>query len=152
MMAVLLIKFHSYLRMQLISSDAFYTEQLLGVMDKLKHGQAVDIPNYDFKSYKGMHFQLDGTMLLVHRESIKCVWRDNGRNRVWAWFLMGSDIVICLKEVLSLHLLSPYSKFEKPAFDDFILPTKKYADIIIPRGGNNHVAIDLSCSILLLTL
>ncbi|CAH8346642.1 unnamed protein product [Eruca vesicaria subsp. sativa] len=26
---------------------------------------------------------------------------------------------------------------------DFILPTKKYADIIIPRGGDNHVAIDL---------
>ncbi|URE22261.1 uridine kinase [Musa troglodytarum] len=36
-----------------------------------------------------------------------------------------------------------YSKFIKPAFDDFILPTKKYADIIIPRGGDNHVAINL---------
>lgn len=36
-----------------------------------------------------------------------------------------------------------YSKFVKPAFDDFILPTKKYADVIIPRGGDNHVAIDL---------
>lgn len=36
-----------------------------------------------------------------------------------------------------------YSKFVKPAFDDFILPTKKYGDIIIPRGGDNHVAIDL---------
>lgn len=36
-----------------------------------------------------------------------------------------------------------YSKFVKPAFDDFILPTKKYADIIIPRGGDNHVAVDL---------
>ena len=38
---------------------------------------------------------------------------------------------------------SQYSKFVKPAFDDFILPTKKYADIIIPRGGDNNVAIDL---------
>lgn len=36
-----------------------------------------------------------------------------------------------------------YSKFVKPAFDDFILPSKKYADIIIPRGGENDVAIDL---------
>lgn len=36
-----------------------------------------------------------------------------------------------------------YSKFVKAAFDDFILPTKKYADVIIPRGGDNHVAIDL---------
>ncbi|XP_062088734.1 uridine kinase-like protein 4 [Humulus lupulus] len=40
-------------------------------------------------------------------------------------------------------VLAQYSKFVKPAFDDFILPTKKYADIIIPRRGDNHVAIDL---------
>lgn len=31
----------------------------------------------------------------------------------------------------------------KPAFDDFVLPSKKFADVIIPRGGDNHVAIDL---------
>ena len=43
----------------------------------------------------------------------------------------------------SVSLLMQYSKFVKPAFDDFILPTKKYADIIIPRGGDNHVAVDL---------
>lgn len=36
-------------------------------------------------------------------------------------------------------VLDQYSKFVKPAFD----ATKKYADIIIPRGGDNHVAIDL---------
>lgn len=36
-----------------------------------------------------------------------------------------------------------YSKFVKPAFDDFILPTKKYADIIVPYGGDNHVAVNL---------
>ena len=36
-----------------------------------------------------------------------------------------------------------YAKFVKPAFDDFVLPSKKYADVIIPRGGDNHVALDL---------
>ncbi|TXG54847.1 hypothetical protein EZV62_020103 [Acer yangbiense] len=40
-------------------------------------------------------------------------------------------------------LILQYAKFVKPAFDDFILPSKKYADVIIPRGGDNHVAIDL---------
>lgn len=40
-------------------------------------------------------------------------------------------------------LIVQYAKFVKPAFDDFILPSKKYADVIIPRGGDNHVAIDL---------
>lgn len=36
--------------------DAFDTQQLLHSMDKLKHGKAVDIPNYDFKSYKNNVF------------------------------------------------------------------------------------------------
>ncbi|KAG6741610.1 hypothetical protein POTOM_054884 [Populus tomentosa] len=40
-------------------------------------------------------------------------------------------------------VLEQYAKFVKPAFDDFVLPSKKYADVIIPRGGDNHVAIDL---------
>lgn len=40
-------------------------------------------------------------------------------------------------------VIEQYAKFVKPAFDDFILPTKKYADVILPRGGDNHVAIDL---------
>jgi uridine kinase len=34
-------------------------------------------------------------------------------------------------------------RFVKPAFDAFVLPSKKYADVIIPKGGDNHVAIDL---------
>lgn len=38
----------------LLLSDAFDTEQLLCAMEKLRHGQAVDIPNYDFKSYKNV--------------------------------------------------------------------------------------------------
>ena len=50
--------------------------------------------------------------------------------------------VLHFLEMFNLVLMQ-YSKFVKPAFDDFILPTKKYADIIIPRGGDNHVAIDL---------
>jgi len=35
-----------------------------------------------------------------------------------------------------------YCRFVKPSFEDFVLPTKKYADIIIP-GGDNDVATDL---------
>lgn len=39
-------------------------------------------------------------------------------------------------------VIEQYAKFVKPAFDDFVLPTKKYADVIIPRGGDNHVSAD----------
>lgn len=33
-------------------ADAFDTNKLLASMDKLRNGQAVDIPNYDFKTYR----------------------------------------------------------------------------------------------------
>ncbi|XP_077507220.1 uridine-cytidine kinase isoform X2 [Amblyomma americanum] len=40
-------------------------------------------------------------------------------------------------------VLHQYTNFVKPAFEEFCLPTKKYADVIIPRGADNEVAIDL---------
>ena len=40
-------------------------------------------------------------------------------------------------------LLSQYTTLVKPAFEEFCLPTKKYADVIVPRGAENTVAIDL---------
>ena len=42
--------------------------------------------------------------------------------------------------------ISWYRKFVKPAFDDFIAPVMKYADIIIPRGVENKVALELLTS------
>jgi uridine kinase len=40
-------------------------------------------------------------------------------------------------------VLSQYTNYVKPAFEDFCMPTKKYADVIIPRGADNEVAINL---------
>ncbi|XP_050389550.1 uridine-cytidine kinase 2 [Patella vulgata] len=40
-------------------------------------------------------------------------------------------------------ILHQYTTLVKPAFEEFCLPTKKYADVIIPRGADNTVAIDL---------
>lgn len=41
------------------------------------------------------------------------------------------------------NILHQYLKLVKPAFEEFCLPTKKYADMIIPRGADNDIAIDL---------
>uniref|UniRef100_A0A673MYA5 uridine/cytidine kinase n=1 Tax=Sinocyclocheilus rhinocerous TaxID=307959 RepID=A0A673MYA5_9TELE len=41
------------------------------------------------------------------------------------------------------QVLNQYITFVKPAFEEFCLPTKKYADVIIPRGADNLVAINL---------
>ncbi|KAL5125970.1 Uridine kinase-like protein 4 [Glycine soja] len=115
--------------------EAFDTEQLLRVMDKLKRGQAVNPADviilegilvfHDPRVRALMNMKIfvdtDADVRLARR--IKRDTADNARD-------IGA-------------VLDQYSKFVKPAFDDFILPTKKYADIIIPRGRDNHVAIDL---------
>ncbi len=43
-------------------------------------------------------------------------------------------------------VLDHYEKFVKPMHLQFIEPTKRYADIIVPQGGTNHVAIDILTS------
>jgi len=41
------------------------------------------------------------------------------------------------------QVLERYEKTVKPMHVEFIEPTKQFADIIVPQGGNNHKAIDL---------
>lgn len=44
------------------------------------------------------------------------------------------------------QVLDHYEVFVKPMHLQFIEPTKRYADIIVPQGGANHVAIDILSS------
>jgi len=47
------------------------------------------------------------------------------------------------------EVLNRYLKTVKPMHEQFIEPSKRYADIIVPQGGNNQVAIDLLASMVL---
>ncbi|HPG99677.1 MAG TPA: uridine kinase [Tenuifilaceae bacterium] len=49
-------------------------------------------------------------------------------------------------------VLDRYEKTVKPMHLQFIEPTKRYADIIVPQGGNNAVAISILASIIEKTL
>ncbi|XP_044474361.1 uridine kinase-like protein 3 [Mangifera indica] len=135
--------------------DAFNTEQLLQSMEKLRHGKAVDVPNYDFKSYKSNVFparRVNPSDVII-LEGILVFHDPRVRELMNMKIFVDTDADVRLARRIRRDtveksrdigaVLDQYSKFVKPAFDDFILPTKKYADIIIPRGGDNHVAIDL---------
>ena len=39
--------------------------------------------------------------------------------------------------------MAQYQKTVRPMFLQFIEPSKQYADIIVPRGGKNRIAIDI---------
>ena len=40
-------------------------------------------------------------------------------------------------------VINQYLATVKPMYNQFIEPTKRYADIIVPEGGENDVAIDM---------
>ena len=46
----------------------------------------------------------------------------------------------------AMQVLEHYTRWVKPMHLQFIEPTKRYADIIVPQGGENKVAIDILAS------
>ena len=55
--------------------------------------------------------------------------------------VMARDITERGKDVR--WVIERYSRTVKPMYLQFIEPSKRYADIIIPQGGHNKVAIDI---------
>ncbi|KAJ7956063.1 Uridine kinase [Quillaja saponaria] len=135
--------------------DAFDTEQLLECISKLKCGQSFQVPIYDFKRHQRCSdsFRQVNASDVVILEGILIFHDECVRDLMNMKIFVDADADVRLSRRIrrdtvergrDVHsVLEQYAKFVKPAFDDFILPSKKYADIIIPRGGDNHVAIDL---------
>lgn len=44
-----------------------------------------------------------------------------------------------------LDVIAQYNKFVKPSYDDFIKPTMKFADIIVPFTDDNEKAVTILC-------
>ncbi|CAN6446992.1 unnamed protein product [Victoria cruziana] len=135
--------------------DAFDTEQLLECIEKLKSGQSVNVPIYDFKNHRRCSetFRKVNASDVIILEGILVFHDSRVRSLMNMKIFVDTDADVRLARRIKRDtvdrgrdvnsVLEQYAKFVKPAFDDFVLPSKKYADVIIPRGGDNHVAIDL---------
>ncbi|XP_058101965.1 uridine kinase-like protein 3 isoform X3 [Magnolia sinica] len=135
--------------------DAFDTELLLCTMEKLKLGQGVSIPNYDFKTHKsyGIPARQVNPSDVIILEGILVLHDPRVRDLMNMKIFVDTDSDLRLARRIKRDtvergrdiqlVLDQYAKFVKPGFDEFILPSKKFADIIIPRGGDNDVAINL---------
>ncbi|KAL9380825.1 hypothetical protein Peur_026482 [Populus x canadensis] len=134
--------------------DAFNTELLLSCMEKLKNGRAVDIPNYDFQTHKriGPGWKVNPSDIII-LEGILVLHDPRVRDLMNMKIFVDTDSDLRLARRIQLdtvergrniqNVLDQYARSVKPSFEEFILPSKKYADVIIPRGGDNDVAIDL---------
>ncbi|XP_042502083.1 uridine kinase-like protein 1, chloroplastic isoform X1 [Macadamia integrifolia] len=135
--------------------DAFDTEQLLECVGILKSGHSVQVPIYDFKNHRRCSdsFRQVNASDVIILEGILVFHDPRVRNLMNLKIFVDTDADVRLARRIRRDtvergrdvnsVLEQYGKFVKPAFDDFVLPSKKYADVIIPRGGENHVAIDL---------
>ncbi|BHF59280.1 UMP-CMP kinase [Sparganum proliferum] len=52
-------------------------------------------------------------------------------------------IDVCERKRNLNTVLENYFNFVKPAFEEFCLPTKKYADVILPRAPDNVIGVEL---------
>lgn len=133
---------------------AFDTALLIEQLDALRHNQAVEMPVYDYKEYTRsqatVHVEPQDVIIL---EGILILDDERLRDLMdIKVYVDADDDIRILRRIQrdmqergrSLEsIISQYIKTVKPMYHQFIEPTKRYADIIVPEGGENHVAIDI---------
>ncbi|XP_059669984.1 uridine/cytidine kinase UKL1, chloroplastic isoform X3 [Cornus florida] len=117
--------------------DAFDTEQLLECVGKLKCGQSVHVPIYDFKNHRrcSESFRQVNVSDVIILEGILVFHDQRVRN------LMNMKIFVDTDADVRLARRIRRDTVERGRDVNSVL--EQYADVIIPRGGDNHVAIDL---------
>ena len=133
---------------------ALETDLMAYHLDKLRHGEAIDCPVYDFTQ----HNRSDETIRIEPRKVIivegilifeNQPLRDLMDIRVFVD--TDADVRLCRrikrdvnKRGRSLEsVLHQYQETVKPMHEMYVEPSKKYANIIVPEGGKNLVALDM---------
>ena len=134
--------------------DAIDFEAFYNAIDSLKKGVSTEIPIYDFKTHNRLrekHIIPESDVILVEGilifNDIKC--RDMYDLKI---FIETDSDVALMRRIMRdkterertlESIIDQYTTFVKPSYEQWVLPTKKYANIIIPNAEYNHVAIDM---------
>ena len=134
--------------------SAFDTELLVEHLAALRRGETIAAPVYDFKQ----HDRSDETMLIAPTgvilvEGILILADERLRSQMDVKIYVDTDAdVRILRRVVrdvkqrgrSLEsVVTQYLTTVKPMHEQFVEPSKRYADIIVPEGGRNAVALDM---------
>lgn len=133
---------------------AFDTELFYQHINKLLMGQSIDKPVYDYarhtRSTETIHEDARDVIII---EGILILEDERLRELMDIKVYVDTDDDIRLarriqRDVIERgrsveSVIDQYVNVVKPMFHQFIEPTKRYADIIVPEGGYNQVAIDL---------
>lgn len=134
--------------------DALETELLVAQLDRLVSGESIFIPVYDFNNHvrKPETVQVDpkpvilveGILILAEREL---------REKMDIKIFVDTDADVRLMRRIERDLIErgrtiesilfQYRATVRPMHLEFVEPSKRTADLIIPHGGHNEVALDM---------
>ena len=140
--------------------NAYDTDLLIEQLQDLLDGKAIELPTYNFnilsRAKDTIHVEpadiiiLEGILVLASEELRKFM--------DIKLFVDADDDIRFIRRLQrdtqergrSIDwIISQYLTTVKPSYNQFVEPSTKYADIIIPQGGENQVAIDMVSSKLL---
>ena len=137
--------------------DSVEFSLLIEHLEMLKQGQAIPMPHYSYLTctrYPDTE-QVDPKHVVIV-EGILCLTQPALRDLMTIKVFVDADSDDRLGRVIARDIeergrtvdkvLQRYESIVKPMHLQFIEPSKRYADLIIPQGGNNEVAIDILVS------
>jgi uridine kinase len=139
--------------------DALETDLMVQHVRALKAGRAIDVPQYDFTRHARLaeteSFQprraliVEGILVFTDaalRElmDIKVFVDTDSDTR----FIRRLQRDVAERGRTMDSVIDQYQNTVKPMHLEFVEPSKRYADVIIPLGGHNTVAVDLLLTML----
>lgn len=136
--------------------DAFDWKLLIKQVNELRKGNAIEQPTYSYilcnRLPETVHVEpkpviiIEGIMTLLNKKlrdmmDLKIFVDADSDERLIR--NIQRDTVECGRDVKMV--LDRYLDVLKPMHEQFIEPTKRYADVIIPQGGENKKGIEMVC-------
>ena len=134
--------------------DAFDWDLLTHQIEELRNGRAIEQPTYSYiesnRQAETVHVEPCEVIII---EGIMALFKKELRNLMDLKIFVDADPDERLIRVIQRDtvergrttqmVIDRYLDVLKPMHEEFIEPTKRYADLIIPQGGNNSKAIEI---------
>jgi uridine kinase len=134
--------------------DAFDWDLLDDHLERLTAGESVKVPIYDYTNYDRTdeyEIVVPGKVIVV--EGILVVWEPRLRERFDLKIFVDTPadlrIIRRLRRDVAERgrtqesILEQYLTTVRPSHEQFIEPSKRYADVIVPEGGLNRPAVEV---------
>ncbi len=136
---------------------AFETDLMVTHLAQLRSGQTIQCPVYDFT----VHNRSQETLTIVPKRVIIVegilIFADGGLRDLMDIKIFvdtDTDVRLCRRIKRDVNkrgrtlesVLTQYLTTVKPMHEMYVEPSKKHADLVVPEGGKNYVALDMIMS------